>query len=83
MLFFFYINRLKKIILIIFYKGFFPYFKETKILYTHLYTTLFYILYTKQRTISMCQAFGQRSIRAIIKLNDNTILTQTWSLEKM
>jgi len=50
-----------------------PYSTAAKILYTHLYTTSNEIygfsIYYIRRTISMCQAFGQRSFRAIIKLN--------------
>ena len=60
--------------------GFIRYFPDSRAdkLYTHLYTTFFHNIAPnasrrqtnkmKKRTISMCQAFEQRSIRAIIKL---------------
>ena len=59
------------------YKEFFPYFKaKQSLLYSPLHHLIFleeenfYInLSVKLCMISMCQAFGQRSIRAIIKLN--------------
>ena len=47
--------------------GIFPYLKVANLSYTHLYTTMSHPK-MQNRTISMCQVLGQRSIRAIIKL---------------
>lgn len=49
-----------------------PHFKAVNLPSTHLFTTylpnLPQQLARQKRSISMCQAFGQHSIRAIIKL---------------
>ena len=72
------LSKIYIIIFLFYYKEFYALLKGLFNTFLLTCTPLLFIFFINKRSISMCQAFGQRSFRAIIKLKKKFFLCQIY-----